>query len=107
LHRSAANLGVGGELLDRPGLSDAGLADQHDHPAASPHGLVELPAQQLELGLAADEDPAGKRVERIRSRLLNLLGDGGLAGRGGQPLADLRRAPRAVVLALGEQVEDD
>jgi hypothetical protein len=54
-HQDAAGAGLGGQLLGQPGLADAGLAGQQDHPAPAGQGGLQVDGERGQLGLAADE----------------------------------------------------
>jgi hypothetical protein len=55
---AAADRGVGGELLGKPGLADAGLADDDSKRALAGNGGVVGGLKLAQLRLAADEGAA-------------------------------------------------
>src|SRR5205807_3252280 len=53
--RGSRRLGFPSDLGGQPGLADAGLPGENRHLALAAHGSLPLPAQPVELALAADE----------------------------------------------------
>ena len=60
-------MGVG-ELVDEPRLAHPGLAHDGDHLAVAGAGLVEHPAQVLDLGVAADEAREASERRGLQAR---------------------------------------
>ena len=55
--------GVGEELVDEPGLADAGLAEDHGFPALPPPRRLPGLAQPAELRVATDERGVARRYD--------------------------------------------
>lgn len=82
--------GFGGELLQEPGLADAGLAADQQGPGFSCPYLRQRPAEGVEFCGASDEDRADRLVFHAGEHRIRLPHRGGPAGRRCGPRGPVR-----------------